>query len=98
MDSFSQISKSISLPHLNELLIQHNKIENITLFRDFIIYRLENIIAINGKVVTEMERRRARIHFLEFENLQHSPLLVRVMISKKYRNHNKILIRMISKK
>lgn len=60
MHSFIQISKLEVLTTLNSLTIENNEVSNTILVRTFIVYRFPNVTEINGSVVSDSDRLKAR--------------------------------------
>ena len=60
MHSFIQISKLEVLTTLNSLTIENNEVSNTVLVRTFIVYRFPNVTEINGSVVSDSDRLKAR--------------------------------------
>lgn len=58
--SFIQISKLEVLTTLNSLTIENNEVSNTVLVRTFIVYRFPNVTEINGSLVTDSDRLKAR--------------------------------------
>jgi hypothetical protein len=58
--SFIQISKLEVLTTLNSLTIENNEVSNTILVRTFIVYRFPNVTEINGSVVSDSDRLKAR--------------------------------------
>jgi hypothetical protein len=61
--SFIQISKLEVLGTLNSLSIENNEVSNTVLVRTFIVYRFPNVTEINGSVVSDSDRLKARQQF-----------------------------------
>jgi hypothetical protein len=58
--SFIQISKLEVLSSLNSLTIENNEVSNTVLVRTFFVYRFPNVTEINGSVVSDSDRLKAR--------------------------------------
>ena len=71
--SFIQISKLEVLTTLNSLTIENNEVSNTILVRTFIVYRFPNVTEINGSVVSDSDRLKARQQFQHFDKILSTP-------------------------